>query len=279
MQKDSLLEPLSNKNNTFRISYYNPDRLKESHSPGTHKYCISNEFLNADIVISLPKVKTHQKAGITAALKNIVGINGDKDFLPHHRIGGSEMGGDCYPGKNIIRNLSEKARDKANRNIGNYKYKVWVLISYILWNILPVKKTHSLSASWHGNDTIWRMVLDLNKIAVYGKPDGTISDIPQRTVYSLCDGIIGGQGNGPLEPKPLSLGIISFTNDSALNDIAMSILMGYDWQKISLLKNSKNSTDLKIIHILLNTSIVKMDYLKNLSIKTLPPNGWEKYLL
>ena len=30
---------------------------------------------DADIVISLPKIKSHQKTGITGAIKNLVGIN------------------------------------------------------------------------------------------------------------------------------------------------------------------------------------------------------------
>ena len=32
---------------------------------------------------SLPKLKTHKKAGITCALKNLIGINGNKEYLPH----------------------------------------------------------------------------------------------------------------------------------------------------------------------------------------------------
>ncbi len=276
---ESQLEPISlNNRNPFRITYYNPDRLKESHYPGTHKYCIANNFLLVDVVISLPKVKTHQKAGITCALKNLVGINGDKDYLPHHRIGGSEMGGDCYPGKNKIRYFSEKVRDIANRNIGKYKYKIWAGFSYLLWHLLPKQETHSLSAGWYGNDTTWRMVHDINKIAIFGKLDGSISIIPQRVVYSLCDGIIGGQGDGPLKPIPLPLGIISFTNDSAINDIGMAILMGFDWQKIYLLKDLKYPNELNELKIELNQDVKEFNSLNELSIPTIPPPGWEEYL-
>lgn len=276
---ESLLEPISlNNSNPFRITYYNPDRLKESHYPGTHKYCISNYFLEADIVISLPKIKTHQKSGITGALKNIVGVNGDKDYLPHHRIGGSKKGGDCYPGNNKIRYLSERARDIANRNIGNYKYTLWAGISYILWNTLPKKVTHSLSAGWHGNDTTWRMVLDLNKVATYGKTDGTLSSDQQRVIYSLCDGIIGGQGDGPLRPTPLPLGIVSFTNDSAINDIGMALLMGFAWKKINLLKNSNYPLRLNEFKISINEETKEFISLNELSIPTIPPPGWTEYL-
>jgi len=35
-------------------------------------------------------LKLHRKAGITCALKNLIGINGNKEYLPHHRLGGSQ---------------------------------------------------------------------------------------------------------------------------------------------------------------------------------------------
>ena len=82
---------------------YDPDKFRYTHTKGMHKYCITKHLFDSDLVISLPKAKTHQKAGITAALKNIVGLNGDKDYLPHHRIGGTEVGGDAYPGKSYFR--------------------------------------------------------------------------------------------------------------------------------------------------------------------------------
>lgn len=92
--KRSILEPVTSAGKTrFRVTNYDPDRMQEAHAPGVHKYCIAKEFFDADIVISLPKIKTHQKTGVTGALKNLVGINGDKDFLPHHRIGGTKRGG------------------------------------------------------------------------------------------------------------------------------------------------------------------------------------------
>ena len=54
-------------------------------------------------------------------------------------------------------------------------------------------------------------------------------------MYSLSDGIIGGQGDGPLKPEPLALGFLSLTNDSALNDLALATLMGMEIEKVPLL--------------------------------------------
>lgn len=51
-------------------------------------------------------------------MKILVGVNGDKDYLPHHRLGAKGYGGDCYPGYNILRSCSEYLLDMSNRHIG-----------------------------------------------------------------------------------------------------------------------------------------------------------------
>ncbi len=276
---DSYLEPISRSDKSiFRVTNYNPDRLSESHSKGTHKYCITEVLFESDLIISLPKVKTHQKAGVTAALKNLVGLNGDKDYLPHHRIGGTGFGGDCYPGKNILRLWSEFALDFANRQQGKLFYWLLSRFSGLLWKLSFPKPVHQLSAGWFGNDTTWRMVLDLNRIAMYGKADGTLSKTPQRFIYSLCDGIIGGQGDGPLKPDPLPLGVISFTNHSGINDVIMGQLMGFNVTKIPLLNwFFKKYTSNEII-LYLNNSIVNLSDLKKIEVQTIPPPGWSEHL-
>ena len=276
--KKSYLEPITKSDsNQFRVTVYNPDRFKESHRPGVHKYCITKELFDADVVISLPKVKTHQKAGITAALKNIVGLNGDKDFLPHHRIGGTELGGDCYPGGNRLRYWSELIRDEANRNKGNWKYKFYTRISSLFWRLSFPKKVHNTAAGWFGNDTTWRMVMDLNQIVYYGTKEGTLKNNKQRLFFSLNDGIIGGQGDGPLKPKPLALGIVSFTNTSSWNDLVLSQLMGMESEKIPLLVSAKTfEKNAKVVFKLNGNSVNFKDYLK-LAVNAEMPPGWLEY--
>ena len=276
LAKDSYLEEITVPGkNIFRVTNYDPDRMADAHSPGVHKYCIAKDFFEADVVISLPKVKTHQKAGITGAVKNIVGINGDKDFLPHHRIGGTKMGGDCYPGGSRLRYLSELLLDKANRKQGRKSYLFWQKLSSLLWRLSGPGPEYSLAAGWYGNDTTWRMVMDLNIIAINGNIDGTLSGNPHRKFYSLCDGIIGGQGNGPLEPEPLPLGIISFTDNSFVNDRAMAMLMGFSYFKVPLL-NKIREYDTKC-NIMFNGKNVSLKDLSDYLIETIPPQGWVSY--
>ena len=277
MGKDSYLEPISSNKNIFRVTSYDPDRLAESHTLGKHKYCVTKELFDADVVISLPKIKTHQKTGITGALKNIVGFNGDKDYLPHHRVGGTDIGGDCYPGKNILRRISEFALDNANRNQGKKIYWFWFWSALIFWKLSQPKNVHQMAAGWYGNDTTWRMVMDLNKIVIFGNKDGTISKEPQRILYSLCDGIVGGQGDGPLNPNPLPLGVICFTNNSAMADICMAALMRFDIQKIPLLKSASQNILKNNIAITLNGKSAYLPDLAQISIETIMPPGWVDY--
>lgn len=276
--KRSYLEPITSaEKNLFRVSQYDPDKFIETHKPGMHKYCITRELFEADIVISLPKVKTHQKAGITCALKNIVGLNGDKDFLPHHRIGGTGMGGDSYPGNNKLRYWAELALDNANRKKGKRIYWFWIRLSSLLWKISLPTKLHQPSAAWFGNDTTWRMVMDLNLIVNYGRADGTLADTPQRLLYSFCDGIIGGQGDGPLRPDPLNLGVVCFTNDSATADICMARMMGLSINDIPLLVAAKSFIPNQNTGITLNGITSSITELEKYTTKAIPPPGWVDY--
>jgi uncharacterized protein (DUF362 family) len=276
--KESLLESISDDNRRlFRVTDYNPDRLAISHCPGVHKYCITRELFDNDVVITIPKVKTHQKTGLTNALKILVGINGDKDFLPHHRKGGTGKGGDCYPGNNVLRNWSEIAIDHANRHQGKLQYKLWRKLSSLFWHLSFPSQEQNRAAAWHGNDTTWRMVLDLNKIAEYGLADGTIANTPQRVLFSLSDGIIGGQGDGPLRPEPLPLGIACFSNHASFTDITMGILMEIEFTEIPLLNAAWTFTKNDSVTILLNNYPVSLSELKKISIKTILSPGWLNY--
>lgn len=278
--KKSFLEPISsNTKKQFRVAHYDYARLAIVHHKGVHKYCITKYLFEADVVISMPKVKTHEKAGITAALKNLVGLNGDKDYLPHHRIGGTRQGGDGYPGYNFLRNVAEKLLDISNKKIGKPSHRYWQKLAIEMWNFSKPGKEDQLGAGWYGNDTTWRMVLDLNQIAIYGKKDGILSDVPQRQLFSLCDAIIGGQGNGPLFPTPLPMGLLSLTNNAGVNDYVYSLLMKFNPEKINLINNVFLLYEEDFESMYLNNKKTSIEDLQKLSLDTTPPPGWQDYLI
>ncbi|MEI6258813.1 MAG: DUF362 domain-containing protein [Deltaproteobacteria bacterium] len=277
--EQSMLESVCNdKKNLFRIVNYSPDILAKNHKHGMHKYCITKDLFESDVVITIPKVKTHQKTGFTNSMKILVGVNTDKEFLPHHRMGATKDGGDCYQERNVFRYLAELSFDEANKNRQtNWVYQFYYFFCRVFWKLSFSKKEYSLGASWYGNDTCWRMVFDVNKVAVYGKKDGTISNEPQRVIYSLCDGIIGGQGNGPLQPTPLPLGMVSFTNNAALMDVAYGYLFKLKHEKIPFFKKAKELVDKMDYTISMNKNEASFESLSDYSIDVILPLGWQNY--
>jgi len=241
LARTSLLEPVSSEEDDFRITNYDPRELSRTHRRGRHQYLVCRDALEADVVIGLPKLKTHRKAGITGALKNLVGINGSKEFLPHHRRGSVEEGGDCYARRSLTLSAVEEALDRANRSIGTAGYKVWYDRAMKYWRRENRRAPAQVEGSWHGNDTVWRMALDLNRVLLYGRADGTMADRAVRHVYSITDAIVAGQGEGPLAPAPAVLGAVTCANGSAYGDLMHATLMGFDWRRIPIVRESFGS--------------------------------------
>ena len=94
LKKESELNGVDPKR--FYGADYNRKETVAAHSKGHHKYFISNTILNADAVISVPKLKVHRKVGVTLNVKNMVGINGNKNYLVHYQIGTQRQGGDEF---------------------------------------------------------------------------------------------------------------------------------------------------------------------------------------
>lgn len=74
--EDSLLHDIIDDYKKFRVTNYNPNLMKLHHNHKKNEYLIPNTILEVDVIINLPKPKTHRKAGITGAMKNLVSING-----------------------------------------------------------------------------------------------------------------------------------------------------------------------------------------------------------
>ena len=228
--------------------YYGADYdvlgVNAHHCGGHHEYLLSKSVIEADVFINLPKLKTHKKTGITVALKNLVGINADKNWLPHHTEGDPDSGGDEFPNTARIRQVERKAL--------KYLRKIALHSPAIGGRVLALGKAAGRpvfgdstkvirAGNWHGNDTTWRMCLDLNKILLYGRPDGTLSSAPDqgtKRYLALVDGIIAGQGNGPFDPDPVPAGLILGGTNPVAVDSAAAVLMGFDPARIPLLVNA-----------------------------------------
>ena len=74
------------------------------------------------------------------------------------------------------------------------------------------------------------MCLDLNRCLYYSDARGTHFDAPApvRTVLTLLDGVVAGEGEGPLAPRDVPLGAVLAATDPIALDLAALRLMGFD---------------------------------------------------
>ena len=136
-----------------------PTRLLSSFTKLEQLY-LPETLYNADLVVSMPKLKTHHWAGVTLSLKNMFGV-----------VPGSVYG---WP-KNMLH--------------------------------------------WQG---IHNSILDIN------------SSLPVRQ-FAIVDGIVGMEGNGPLQGQPKDSGVLIFGNDLVAVDATAARLMKIEPKKIKYL--------------------------------------------
>jgi len=129
-------------------------KLKELYLPET--------ILNADFVVSMPKLKTHHWAGVTLSLKNMFGV----------------VPGCCYG-----------------------------------W---PKNVLH-----WAG---LTRSILDINSTV---RPD-----------FAIVDGIVGMEGNGPIQGTPKPCGVIVVGDDPVAVDATCARIMGLAPERVDYLANA-----------------------------------------
>ncbi|MBV8773929.1 MAG: DUF362 domain-containing protein [Deltaproteobacteria bacterium] len=225
----SRLEPVTGGSGNFRVTCYDPAELQKTHAPGRHCYLIARELIESDVVLNVPKLKTHGKAGMTAALKNLVGVNGHKSYLPHHRRGATGDGGDCYEQRRTLKRAAEFALDQCNAAGALPSRYLWGRVAGLALSMERYAGGDAdVEGSWYGNDTVWRMVLDLHAIARYGTAKGVLAATPRRRILNITDAVIAGEADGPLRPEPAALGYISLSYDCPAADWVNALLLGMD---------------------------------------------------
>lgn len=221
--KESLLYNVDS--SLFRGVFDEREDTVRAHTKDTQLYTFGKSLYDADVYISLPKMKAHQKVGATLNLKGLVGSVTDKNQLVHWRIGSPETGGDEYA------NQFELEESK--------------------------KAVVTHRGSWPGNDTIWRMVVDLYNCML--KKD--------RKYFSIVDGICGGEGQGPFCPTSKYSHVLVAGEDLLNIDIVSARLMGFDPTKIKYLNYflENNYTSLKSISVISHNKEYSNDFFNNLN--------------
>jgi len=232
------------------------------HSNNSHFYSVSRTVLSAHAVINVPKLKTHKKTGITCSLKNIFGISNRKDWIPHWRRGVDDNNLNQY-----------KLYDCIKSSYGNSFLRPLTRLFIRMLNI----KIEGYG-NWPGNDTLWRGVIDLNRILLYGDISGKLSQEKKRKMLTIVDGIIAGEGLGPLFPNPRPFGAIIGGWDPVEIDIACCQLMQIDPKKVKLIVGAVSLPGLKLSSCSLKDLEPNWDLLSLSEPFKLPP-GWESIRL
>ncbi len=225
-------------------------------------------------------MKTHHKVGVTLNIKGLVGINSNKNFLIHWRIGFPGFGGDEFPTPT------------------NFLDYFLVLLRHLLIDMLPERTflwLRQLSSgsklailfedlrclsftkhrgSWEGNDTCWRMAADLYKLFVLNLPAWRKKEC---CFFSVVDGIVAGEGNGPFAPTAKQADTLIAGTDLLAVDCVASRLMGFNISIIRYLENLRKYSNLDLNSIsILSDRYPKSDFFDNQCayLDFMPPTAW-----
>jgi uncharacterized protein (DUF362 family) len=224
-------------NGRFYGADYDMEETRRFHSGGRHAYVLCRTVLDADVIINVPKLKTHKKTGVTLALKNMVGVNGYRNCLPHHTLGTPEQGGDEFPAHALSRSIESTAIVAFKRLLvkfggvgGSWARAVKRLGGRVFGSTDAVVR----SGNWHGNDTLWRTVLDLNKVMLHYDGAGNRLSEPRRYL-AIVDGIVAGEGDGPVVCDARAAGVIVAGANPVAVDTVCATLMGFDYERLKVL--------------------------------------------
>lgn len=243
--RDSLLADIEDRAARFRVTMYDHRLMHQHHAAGRHEYLLANSVLDADLVINVPKLKTHIKAGVTASLKNLIGINGHKEYLPHHTNGCPSTGGDQYPQTSYVKPVRNWVDDRY------WRVRAQSLQSRHFRSVLGVAgralrvpsrvldRDNLMDGGWSGNDTIPRTTLDINNALYFVDMTNNrqrLSPVPLRAALHIVDGVVAGEGNGPLRPSPKQARVIMGGWNPLTIDVCAGRLIGLDADKVRLLR-------------------------------------------
>jgi uncharacterized protein (DUF362 family) len=272
----------------YYIASYSLRNMRRNHTAVRHRYLFSNTMLDADVVIHVPKLKTHMKAGISVCLKSHVGASGVVNSLPHHRSGTPQSGGDEYPRAEPRLLLRRMVGLLLANGIGALYDKWFAPERAAQKRGREDRKLVVLGGNWCGNDTLWRTILDLNLIMKYAARTGLEAHVDWRKHLFIVDGIIGMEGNGPILGHPKQCGIMLLGTNACAVDYVATKLMGFEVKRLKQVnlafKTAKEGQTHPLVDFGQNDITVhsnvqeyaEIDLLtRKKSLRFLAPDGWE----
>ena len=80
------------------------------------------------------------------------------------------------------------------------------------------------------------MIYDLNLIIQCADAAGQLQRTPQRRYFCIVDGLVSGEGNGPLQPLPRDTDWLAFGDDPFAIDATLSWFMGFAPNKLPVIE-------------------------------------------
>jgi uncharacterized protein (DUF362 family) len=229
---------------------YDVEETNRHHHGRRHEYGIARTVLDCDVFVNLPKLKTHKKVGVTLAMKNLVGVNARRNWLPHYTTGSPQTGGDQFTAGSL-----KTATESWGMSLGRHAIRSFPVLAPAFRlakrAALPVwGSTREIirSGNWYGNDTCWRMVHDLNRAVLWGGGGRYPAAEPKRTLV-VVDGVIGGEGDGPETPDAVPSGVLVAGTDVVAVDASCTRLMGFDPLRLSLLREAFEPSEVPLTHV------------------------------
>lgn len=288
LNENSMFAPIADLTDKLRLPHYRIGDTDDYHKGTRHRYMVPRAVTEADIIINLPKMKTHCKAGVTGAMKNFVGTVARRHCFTNYREGAPEQGGDEYPKASFIKSMSEHLERLID---GNQTPVVRPLLSLAFRVNERIRRMLGIDGirdgAWRGNDTVWRAILDLVRIAYYGGPDAVMADNKRRRIFTLIDGIISGEDEGPLEAKAKKTDCVLAGMNPIATDAVMATLMNHNWEKIPTIREGAAVEQWPIFEGSINDIYVHYEGTAypladvpelNICEPFLPAFGWRNYI-
>jgi hypothetical protein len=258
------------------IQDYDDKKTNEYHSGKTHQYKFSQTVLDSTLVINVCKLKAHAKAGVTLSLKNVVGANVSKDFLPHFRPGSPREGGDEFSTSSMYKNLVRNVRNFFYNHPWRFLTPIHRLmrLSVLYFESRRREKGYptDYGGAWSGNDTLWRTIVDIDRILLFSDASGIIHREPQRQMLCFVDGIYGMHGDGPIKGHDIYAGLLACGDDPVEFDAMLAYLMGFDPEIVKHISFWKKADDYVAGQF---PSKVIFEHNAELNLHFDEPSGWK----
>lgn len=236
---------------------FNRDETNRLHHGETQIYHVARTILGADLVILVPKLKTHKKVGVTLNIKGLVGTTTNKNCLVHYSVGAPHEGGDEFPDAMLsarseaavrMHRLASDVLLARKSPLFDFLYETARSVAKAVLRPLGFRPgTRVVDAgNWYGNDSAWRMAVDLWRAFLYADREGTLHDRPMRRVFSVIDGITAGEAEGPLVPDARHCGVLVAGFNPAAVDLVATRLMGFDYRKLKTFQHLLETPALRL---------------------------------